>query len=67
MSGLRVSQETWWQVFHDPELDLLVQDALKQNLDIRQASARIPEIRSQNERFLLVESSWNAETGYSVS
>jgi len=47
ISGLRAPRETWWQVFRDPELDRLVRDALNYNLDIRQASARILEVRSQ--------------------
>jgi len=47
LSGSGGSQDDWWRVFHDPELDRLVQEALNHNLDIRQASARILEVRSQ--------------------
>ncbi len=39
--------DKWWQVFGDPELDRLVERALQNNLDIKIASARILEIRSQ--------------------
>lgn len=37
----------WWQSFHDPVLNDLVTTALKQNLDIRIARARITEARYQ--------------------
>ena len=47
VSNLQVPLETWWQVFRDPELNRLVHEALNHNLDIRQASARFLEVRSQ--------------------
>jgi NodT family efflux transporter outer membrane factor (OMF) lipoprotein len=36
----------WWQSFGDPTLDRLVTTALAQNLDLRQATARIAEARA---------------------
>jgi NodT family efflux transporter outer membrane factor (OMF) lipoprotein len=36
----------WWQSFGDPTLDRLVTTALAQNLDIRQATARVAEARA---------------------
>jgi len=40
-------EEQWWQVFGDLELDQMVEEALRNNLDIKQAVARILEVRSQ--------------------
>ena len=37
----------WWREFHDPELDRLVTAALRDNLDIRAAAARIVQAREQ--------------------
>jgi NodT family efflux transporter outer membrane factor (OMF) lipoprotein len=37
----------WWRDFHDPELDRLVSAALRDNLDIRAAAARIVQAREQ--------------------
>ena len=37
----------WWKVFHDPILDSLVDRALQANLDMREAAARIWEVRTQ--------------------
>lgn len=39
--------DRWWQTFDDKELDQLVEDALKYNWDIKQAAARILEIRAR--------------------
>jgi NodT family efflux transporter outer membrane factor (OMF) lipoprotein len=38
--------ERWWQTFADPTLDRLVTTALAQNLDVRQAGARVAEVRA---------------------
>ena len=38
-------QNRWWQSFHDPLMDNLVQDLLAQNLDIQIAKTRIAEAR----------------------
>lgn len=37
----------WWKVFRDPTLDSLVVRAVEANLDMREAAARIWEVRSQ--------------------
>ena len=39
----------WWQVFRDPVLDGLVDDALHQNLDLQTAAWRIAEARAQRQ------------------
>ena len=39
--------DEWWRAFGKPELNLLVEAVLQKNLDIKKASARILEIRSQ--------------------
>ena len=44
---LTYPQDRWWQVFGDSEIDRLVNQVLKNNLDIQKAAARILEIRSQ--------------------
>lgn len=36
----------WWRLFHDPALDRLVQDALRYNTDVRQASANLRRARA---------------------
>jgi multidrug efflux system outer membrane protein len=38
--------DRWWQVFQDPVLNRLVPEALKNNLDIKQAAARVQEVRA---------------------
>lgn len=40
-------QEPWWRTYGNPELNSLVDQALKNNWDIRQAAARVMEVRSQ--------------------
>ncbi len=41
-----ISNDKWWYVFNNPELNQAVEDALKYNLDIRKSTARILEIQS---------------------
>lgn len=40
-------QMSWWSTFEDGTLDALVGAALESNLDIREATARIEEVRAQ--------------------
>ena len=40
-------EERWWYDFGDPELDRMVEEALKSNLDIRKATAVILELRAR--------------------
>lgn len=37
----------WWQGFHDPELDSLIERAVRSNLDLRIARARVLETRAR--------------------
>ena len=37
----------WWQVFHDPQLQDLIQTALKQNYDLQLAAERVSAARAQ--------------------
>ncbi len=37
----------WWEVFKDPQLQSLIQEALKNNYDVRIAAARIEQSRQQ--------------------
>jgi NodT family efflux transporter outer membrane factor (OMF) lipoprotein len=49
-SGTNRPPETlaqWWLLFHDPQLDSLVQEAALTNLDVRLAQARVREARAQ--------------------
>ncbi|GLQ45181.1 RND transporter [Dyella lipolytica] len=39
-------QATWWEQFHDPVLDALIQHAAKGSLDLRIAAARLHESRA---------------------
>jgi outer membrane protein, multidrug efflux system len=41
---LRMTQ--WWRTFHDPVLDTLVERAVRANIDLRQAAARVREARA---------------------
>src|SRR4051812_20193666 len=36
----------WWTTFHDPELDSLIERAVKGNLDLTAAEARVREARA---------------------
>jgi len=40
-------EDRWWEVFGDPVLNRLVEEVLKHNLDIQQASSRILELKYQ--------------------
>jgi multidrug efflux system outer membrane protein len=42
-----ISLATWWQNFHDPELNSLMDRAIQSNLDLRIAQARVREARAQ--------------------
>lgn len=37
----------WWSSFDDPTLDQLVREALESNLDLKEAVARVEEVRAQ--------------------
>jgi multidrug efflux system outer membrane protein len=37
----------WWRLFHDPQLDALIQEAVGANHDLRLAQARVLEARAQ--------------------
>lgn len=45
----QTSQELsqWWRVFHDPQLDTLIEQATLANFDLRLAQARVREARAQ--------------------
>jgi multidrug efflux system outer membrane protein len=58
--------DQWWRVFNDPELNQLVEQVLKNNLDIKRATAAVLEVRAQlvstrAERFPQVEVQGQAE------
>lgn len=38
--------EAWWKTFKDPTLDRLIETALAANLDVREARARVAEVRA---------------------
>ncbi|MBN1840926.1 MAG: efflux transporter outer membrane subunit [Deltaproteobacteria bacterium] len=40
-------KDRWWEVFGKSELNQLVEEVIKNNLDIKKATARILEVRSQ--------------------
>ena len=44
---LLVDGDRWWEVFGDPELNLLVDEVLRHNWDIKQAAARVLEARAR--------------------
>jgi outer membrane protein, multidrug efflux system len=43
------SATPWWKIFGDPTLDRLMDSAVRQNLDVRQAALRIAESRAQRD------------------
>jgi outer membrane protein TolC len=47
VSGDPANDAAWWQTFHDPVLDSLVQVAYRQNLTLRIAGLRVLEARAQ--------------------
>ncbi len=55
-----VVEDRWWQIFQDRELNQLVEDALKYNWDVKQAAARIMEVRA---RYVQVRSDRFPEVG----
>ena len=42
-----IIEDRWWQDFDDPELNALVEEVLRRNWDLKQATARILESRAQ--------------------
>lgn len=46
----QASLKRWWSELNDPVLDRLIATALTQNLDLRQATARIDEARALRDR-----------------
>jgi multidrug efflux system outer membrane protein len=47
MATVPHSQARWWKAFNDPELDSLVDRAVRANLDVRLARARVLESRAR--------------------
>jgi len=46
-SAASLADLPWWEVFKDPQLQSLIQDALKNNYDVRIAATRIEQARQQ--------------------
>ncbi|MGD9139054.1 MAG: efflux transporter outer membrane subunit, partial [Desulfobacterales bacterium] len=46
-ADIRVLMDRWWEVFGDAELNLLVEEVLRNNWDIKQAAARVLEARAR--------------------
>lgn len=46
-NGVPAGGEPWWQVFNDPDLNLVVEEVSRNNLDVKQASARVLELHYQ--------------------
>ena len=42
-----VPEDRWWEVFGDRELIQFVEEVIKNNWDIKQAAARVLEVRAQ--------------------
>lgn len=43
---LPLIEDQWWQAFNDPKLSRLVDEALQNNWDLKQAAARVLEVRA---------------------
>ncbi len=46
-SGLLLDDDFWWEVFGDRELNLIVEEVIEYNWDIKQAAARVLEVRAR--------------------
>jgi multidrug efflux system outer membrane protein len=46
-SEIPEGEEAWWQVFNDPDLNLVVEQVTRNNLDVKQATARVLELHYQ--------------------
>ena len=46
-TGLTIDDDRWWEVFGDRELNQIVEEVIKNNWDIKQAAARVLEVRAQ--------------------
>ncbi len=44
--NIQLNLSEWWKQFNDPILNQLIEKAISQNLDIRQAIARVEEVRA---------------------
>jgi multidrug efflux system outer membrane protein len=47
MDGVSIGDQTWWDVFHDDQLQELIRTALRQNFDLRIAATRILQAQAQ--------------------
>jgi multidrug efflux system outer membrane protein len=45
--GAPPGEEPWWRVFNDPDLNLVVEEVFRNNLDVKQATARVLELHYQ--------------------
>jgi outer membrane protein, multidrug efflux system len=45
--GESIADAPWWQVFDDPALHDLIYEAIRNNLDVRAAAARVEQARAQ--------------------
>ena len=54
----------WWEVFKDPQLQALIQEALKNNYDVRIAATRIEQSRQQ---LAIAHSLYYPQIGYGAS
>jgi NodT family efflux transporter outer membrane factor (OMF) lipoprotein len=65
VNSSRVIVVQWWQTFNDPELNSLIDRAVKNNLDLRNAESRLLQARAQ--RGVVGSELWpqiNADGGY---
>ena len=44
---VQVAKDRWWEAFHNPEIDRLVVEAIRNNWDLKKAAGRILEVRAQ--------------------
>ncbi len=58
-----IADLSWWELFKDPELQRLIDEALKNNYDVRIAAARIEQARQQ---LAIAHSEYYPQIGYGV-
>ena len=59
--------ERWWTVYNDPVLEALVDTALAANLDLREAVARVEEVRQRYRIAREYQRCWYSISSRSVS
>jgi outer membrane protein, multidrug efflux system len=64
VNAASIADLPWWEIFKDPQLQGLIQEALKNNYDVRIAAARVEQAR---EELAIAHSQFYPQIGYGAS